>query len=148
MNQLEQVREQCINVAQQYANNAYNNSSQNAAMEIRDLIRALPLPEVSQNPVAWVMTMRDNIKNSLSFFTCKDIGEQWLIEEKELGLNDLKLQPLYVFPPDVEALRKENEQLKESLRYVIEQAIEWQNFATGCEQEETEEMKLAKERAK
>jgi len=50
--------------------------------------------------------------------------------------------------PNTPDYEKQIAELKESLRYVIEQCEEWQNFATGCEQEENEEMKLAKERAK
>lgn len=54
MNPIEQMRDQCAKVAGKYANNAYNSSSQNAAIEIRDLIRALPLPEVEHKPIAWL----------------------------------------------------------------------------------------------
>ena len=52
---------------------------------------------------------------------------------------------------EIAYLRKENEKLKESLRYVIEQSGKWQSFATDRAPEDiidTEEMKLARERAK
>jgi len=54
-------------------------------------------------------------------------------------------------PPDadpVAALREEIAKLKGSLRYTIGQVVWWQEYATGCEQEDTEEMKIAKELTK
>lgn len=96
MNQLEQFREQCAKVAQQYANNAYNNSSQNAAMEIRDLIRALPLPAVSV--VDFGADSTGKTDSSAAFQNAIDYAS--LVSQTE-------------------ALRKENENLRKQLNSLI-----------------------------
>ena len=93
MNQLEEMREKCANVAQQYANNAYNNSSQNAAMEIRDAIRALPLPEVKQEPT--------------------DLHYKIDLPRAVIQSSKAELKT------EIEALRKENEQLRAALNSIL-----------------------------
>lgn len=132
MNQLEQFREQCLSLV----------SSLDCAHrcgvghEIADKIRALPLPESNAGPCEAMHIGFDYLDN----------GQ--LVATYALPVRAEVAPKLYTSLTDWDALRKENEKLKESLRYVIEQIEGWQIFATGCEQEDTEEMKLAKERAK
>lgn len=118
MNQLEEMREKCAQLIEQ--TRIYSSSpkkifdiSQDARNEQAKVIRALPLPEVEQKPIAY---MRHRFAQSLETNGYCD-GHEWLevCNEGEKGDDKTPAFPVYDVSPDAKALREENEELKSSI---------------------------------
>lgn len=163
MNQLEQFREQCASICDEAKKNIspdyiigedVRNAGIACCENIAKRIRALQLPEVNQEPVAW---LRHRFAQSLDTNGYCD-GHEWLevCNEGEQGDDKTPAFPVYDLPTDAEALRKENEKLNALLLatnsdlmnalYDIERLKEEKKSLQN--QVNEFEMKLAKERAK
>lgn len=125
MNQLEQLREQCAMVVDSFRRRWLSGDGNATFNECRDEIRALPLPEVSNKPVAYI---RYRYAQSLEANGHCD-GHEWMeiCNEGEHGDDGEPAFPVYAvpvpyIPQDIrktvdenKALRKENEQMKKRI---------------------------------
>lgn len=105
MNQLEQFREQCA-VELEKLDCAHGCG---VGSEIAQKIRALPLPEVKQEPITW---LRKDTLEKLMDRQDGTVGFSAVLFKKETEIHSVGL---YLDTLDAEVLRKENEELKKEL---------------------------------
>ncbi|MFZ6773071.1 hypothetical protein ACO0LB_10195 [Undibacterium sp. SXout7W] len=77
--------------------------------ELADKLRGMPLPEVGQEPAAWLDDDSEPVSNELKA-AFPDGFESYTT-------------PLYLLPPDAEDLRKENEQLRGALTAMMKMKV-------------------------
>lgn len=124
MNQLEEMREKCAQLIEQtriYSSSPKNifDISQDARNEQAKAIRALPVPEVNQEPVAYFKADQDG--NLIWGEDC--VSDDAIFDFSDDGESNETSIPLYRLPPDVEALRKENERLS-TVEYCFNEWLE------------------------
>lgn len=110
MNQFEELREKCAKLCESLIDQSKTDIGKAMAQCCAENIRALPLPEVNQKPVAWICKneMQKLIDKS---HLLRGFGAVLLFNKTEVNT-----EPLYAITPDLEKLCKENKQLKALLQ--------------------------------
>jgi hypothetical protein len=111
MNAYEKIREQAAKLCDPKPGIRYSPNSLSVHKRLAYQIRSMPLPEVSQKPAGYFKADQDG---NLIW------GEDCVCEDAQYdhdygdGFKEIS-RPFYLLPPDAEALRAENERLKELL---------------------------------
>lgn len=107
MNQLEQFREQCVQACEDL-NERWEDGETVRPSDCADAIRALPLPEVAQEPIGY---FRGDKQGNL-FWTedcvCADPVYPCASDDVDDHGEPTVSIPIYTLPPDAEVLRKDN----------------------------------------
>lgn len=119
----EAFREQCIQAVESerlFALGLKAFANNDCVDRVINKLRALPLPEVTQSPDAylhsWLGGRRQNLSRSPTWTK--------IFSDDQDQPDDLIVSALYLLPPDPEALRKENEQLRAAIQCALPALIE------------------------
>lgn len=127
MNQFEQIREQAIQLhdgkevspigesAWGEKSAAFYDGWSAGVVTYREAIRAMPLPEVSQEPAGYFKADQDGNLIWGEDCVCEDPVYPSSDFDTDAAGNPCVSIPFYIVPPDVEALRAEVEKLKAEL---------------------------------